>query len=76
MAFMRASNAIYSRGDDTYVFVRGGDPDGAPQPRKVKLGITTDSQVQIEHGVTEGEHVLLLEAGQGADLLTRDDVSS
>ncbi|HHF09432.1 MAG TPA: hypothetical protein ENL28_02350 [Candidatus Atribacteria bacterium] len=44
--------------------------DGKPQPRKVKIGLQNESQVEIVEGLQEGEEVLLgtpemLDSGTG-----------
>ena len=58
--------AIYSVGDEHYVFVRS---PLRPKPVKVKLGESNESSVQVVEGLTAGQEVLLLQAGQGRDLL-------
>jgi multidrug efflux pump subunit AcrA (membrane-fusion protein) len=58
--------AIYSAGEDHYVFVR--DEPG-PQPRKVKLGQSNETIVEVLEGLTAGQEVLMLGAGQGRELL-------
>jgi HlyD family secretion protein len=60
--------SLYSSGNDTYVFVRS-DPD--PLPVKVAVGATNETQVQILSGLQSGQPVLILQSGQGRELLTR-----
>jgi hypothetical protein len=71
----RASNALavplqslYSAGNDSYVFVPDAShPRGAPV--KVKLGMINDTHAQIVSGLSQGQNVRILEAGEGRDLL-------
>jgi HlyD family secretion protein len=64
--------AIYSAGDDNYVFTHG-DRD-VPTPRKVTIGVANDTHVQINDGLQAGEQVVLLQAGQGRELLEKAGV--
>jgi len=57
---------IYSVGTDNYVFVRH---QGQPQPRKVTVGTSNQTHVQIVSGLSSGEDVLLLQMSQGRQLL-------
>lgn len=57
---------IYSVGTENYVFVRHQD---RPQPRKVVVGTSNQTHVQIVSGLSAGEDVLLLQMGQGRQLL-------
>ena len=60
--------AVYAAGDDSYVFVRDGD---AVRPTKVKLGAVNETHAQVLGGVAQGDACLILEAGQGRELLER-----
>jgi HlyD family secretion protein len=60
--------ALYSVGSDAYVFV---NKDGKPVPTKVKVQDTNDTHAAIESGLTAGQDVLVLQAGQGRDLLEK-----
>jgi RND family efflux transporter MFP subunit len=60
--------AIYSAGREAYVFVRRG---GDATPMKVTLGRTNETHAEIAKGLQEGEEVLLLQAGQGRELLEK-----
>jgi multidrug efflux pump subunit AcrA (membrane-fusion protein) len=60
--------AVYSAGRDTYVFVRRG-PDAVPT--KVVLGKTNDTHAEVASGLEAGQEVLLLQAGQGRELLEK-----
>ena len=61
--------ALYSAGPDSYVFMR----DGAEghRPVKVKIGAVNDTHAQVVQGLKAGDQVLLLQAGQGRDLLEK-----
>jgi len=61
-------SCIYVAGSDAYVFVREGQN---LKERKVKLGATTEREVQILEGLAENEDVLQLQAGQGRELLMK-----
>jgi HlyD family secretion protein len=58
--------SIYSAGEDSYVFVRD-TPN--PKPVKVTLGESNETSVQILDGISPGAEVLMLEAGEGRELL-------
>ena len=64
-------SAIYMAGSDAYVFVRDG---GGIRERKVKIGANNDTHVEITEGLNESEEVLLLQAGQGRELLVKAGV--
>jgi multidrug efflux pump subunit AcrA (membrane-fusion protein) len=63
--------AIYSAGPDTYVFVRD---DQKVRPVKVKIGQSNDTHGVIKEGLEAGAEVLLLQAGQGRDLLEQNGI--
>ncbi len=63
--------AVYSVGRDSYVFVRSGD---TVKERKVELGTSNESHVQVVDGIRDGEQVLLLQPGQGRALLEKAGV--
>ena len=60
--------ALYSEKSASYVFVRNGE-DVKPVP--VKIGSVNETQAQIAEGINVGDQVLLLEAGQGRELLEK-----
>ncbi|MGA2501382.1 MAG: hypothetical protein ABSH20_26885, partial [Tepidisphaeraceae bacterium] len=60
--------AVYSVASDSYVFVRTGD---TVKERKVSLGVSNESHVQVLSGIQQGEQVLLLQPGQGRTLLEK-----
>ncbi|MGB7157248.1 MAG: HlyD family efflux transporter periplasmic adaptor subunit, partial [Tepidisphaeraceae bacterium] len=60
--------AIYSAGTDSYVFMREGDRH---KPVKVQIGAVNDTHAEIKQGVGAGQNVLLLQAGQGRELLEK-----
>jgi len=61
-------STVYAAGRDSYVFVRSGDE---VRPVKVALGEVNETHAQIIDGVTSGQQVLILEAGQGRALLDK-----
>src|SRR6185503_18059719 len=60
--------AIYSVGNDSYVFARDGQ---TVKERKVVLGTANETHVQVVSGLNENEQVLLLQPGQGRMLLEK-----
>lgn len=58
--------SIYSAGQDSYIFTRDGK---GTRPVKVTLGAVNETHAQILAGVSEGHDVLVLQAGQGRELL-------
>ncbi len=60
--------AIYTVGNDSYVFVRDGQ---SVKERKVALGTANETHVQVVSGLNEAEQVLLLQPGQGRMLLEK-----
>jgi len=61
--------ALYSAGPDSYVFQRDGN--GGHRPVKVRIGSVNDTHAQILDGAKQGDQVLLLQAGQGRELLEK-----
>src|SRR5437764_10134978 len=61
--------SIYAAGTDNYVFLRTND--GEPKPLKVDIGQVNDTHAQVAKGLSRGDQVLILEAGQGRDLLEK-----
>jgi len=59
---------VYAAGDDNYVFVQSGD---GPKPVKVSIGGVNDTHAQIKQGLSVGDRVLILQAGQGRELLEK-----
>lgn len=60
--------ALYAVGRDNYVFVKSGD---TVKERKVVLGVTNETHVQVTDGLEDGDEVLLLTPGQGRALLEK-----
>lgn len=56
-ALLLPVEAVEERGGEYLVFVKG--EDGKPQPKKVKVGLRNESQVEIVEGLQEGDQVLL-----------------
>jgi HlyD family secretion protein len=63
-------SAIYSAGADNFVFVRPAE-SGSPVPRKVEVGVANETHVRVVNGLKSGEQVVLLQAGQGRDMLEK-----
>jgi HlyD family secretion protein len=63
--------AIYSAGPDTYVFQREGEK---VRPMKVKVGQSNETHAQIRDGLEAGAEVLILQAGQGRELLEQNGI--
>jgi HlyD family secretion protein len=60
--------ALYSQGTDNFVFVHKADQAEA---RRVSIGQANETHARVTQGLTGGEEVLLLQPGQGRDLLER-----
>jgi HlyD family secretion protein len=60
--------SIYSAGEETFIFVRQA---GKVVPRKVEVGQNTATHAHIVSGARPGEDVLILQAGQGRELLAQ-----
>ncbi len=60
--------ALFSTGEDRYVFVKQGN---TVEPRKVRVGKSNETHAEIVEGVTAGMQVLLLQVGQGRELLEK-----
>jgi hypothetical protein len=58
--------AVYAAGSDSYVFVRDS---GEPRPTKVTIGQVNETHAQVIAGLSQGQQVLILGAGQGRELL-------
>jgi RND family efflux transporter MFP subunit len=67
-------NAIYAVGQDRYVFVK--DLPHGVRPAKVTLGQSNDTHVQVTDGLAAGQDVLLLQVGQGRDLLEKAGIKA
>ncbi len=61
-------SAIYAAGSDSYVFVR---EEHSVRPVKIAIGDVNDTDAQILDGLNSGQQVLLLQAGQGRELLEK-----
>jgi HlyD family secretion protein len=59
--------AVYAAGDEHYVFVKSGEVNVTPV--KVKLGEANETHVAVEGALPSQAQVILLQAGQGRDLL-------
>jgi len=61
-------SSIYSAGRKSFVFEPEGDKF---TPREVKLGPSNGTFVNVVEGIDQGARVLLLQAGEGAQLLDK-----
>lgn len=60
--------ALFSTGRERYVFVKQGNN---VEPRRVTVGRSNETYAEIVDGLTPGAQVLLLQVGQGRELLER-----
>ena len=60
--------AVYAAGRDSYVFARSA---GSVEPVKVAIGQVNETHAQITSGLSRGQQVLILQAGQGRELLEK-----
>ena len=60
--------AVYAAGTDSYVFVRNGRET---VPAKVVIGQVNETHAQVTSGLSRGQQVLILQAGQGRELLEK-----
>lgn len=67
-------STIYSSGSKSYVFIRPTG-EGSPVPRVVQLGMANETFVTVQEGVKPGEQVLVLQAGQGRELLQKAGIA-
>jgi HlyD family secretion protein len=65
--------SIYSQGRDSFVFARRGDD---VQPVKVHIGGASETHAHITDGLSAGQDVLVLAAGQGRQLLERAGIAA
>ncbi|HEX8523150.1 MAG TPA: HlyD family efflux transporter periplasmic adaptor subunit, partial [Tepidisphaeraceae bacterium] len=61
-------SSVYAAGRDSYVFVRDGNNT---RPVKVAIGEVNETHAQVVDGLTSGLQVLILQAGQGRELLDK-----
>lgn len=64
-------DAVYTVGGDRYAFVREGEKI---LPKKVLVGANNETHVQITDGLSAGQTVLRLQAGQGRELLEKSGI--
>lgn len=65
--------SIYSHGRDSYVFARRDDN---VEPVKVQIGAASETHATVPQGLTAGQDVLVLAAGQGRQLLERAGIDT
>ena len=66
--------SLYSVGRRRFVFVPTGsvaDATAQVEPREVSVGLMNETHAQVTEGIEPGQAVVLLEVGQGRDLLER-----
>ena len=61
--------ALYAAGKESYVFVRGANDE--LRPAKVTIGQANETHVQVLEGISAGQEVLILQSGQGRELLEK-----
>jgi len=66
--------AIYSQGNQAFVFVKS--TTGDPKPAEVKIGVSNETQVEVVQGIEPGAEVLLLQPGQGRTLLEKAGIKT
>jgi len=59
---------VYSAGPESYVFAR---TTADPRPVKVSLGANNETHIELTEGVDAGVQLLVLQSGQGRELLER-----
>lgn len=64
--------AIFSAGTDRYVFVKNGSD---VRPQKVTLGKSNETHAEVLEGLRAGDEVLMLQVGQGRELLERHGIA-
>jgi HlyD family secretion protein len=66
--------SIYSAGADSYVFVQQGE---RVEPRKVRVGRTNETHAELlGDAVKSGDQVLMLQVGQGQQLLEKAGIKA
>ncbi len=64
--------AIFSTGGDRYVFVKNGND---VTPRKIEMGTSNETHAKVDKGLAAGDQVLMLQVGQGRELLERAGIA-
>jgi HlyD family secretion protein len=67
--------AIYSDRANAFVFVRDDSESGGLKPLSVQIGETNETHARISTGLNPGDNVLILQAGQGRELLERAGIT-
>jgi HlyD family secretion protein len=67
--------AIYADRSNSYVFVRDSGGEEL-KPIAVKIGEANETHARIATGLNPGQNVLILQAGQGRELLERAGIST
>jgi HlyD family secretion protein len=66
-------SAVYAAGPDSYVFVRD---EHSVHPVKIAIGDVNETDAQILDGLNPGQQVMLLQAGQGRQLLANAGIKA
>ncbi len=66
--------ALYAQGADTFVFVKQPGVESVV-PRKVKVAQASETHARLGDGVAAGDMILILQAGQGRDLLEKAGIT-
>ncbi|HSI32563.1 MAG TPA: HlyD family efflux transporter periplasmic adaptor subunit [Tepidisphaeraceae bacterium] len=65
--------ALYSAGPHAFVFVKDA-AGGEAKAAEVKLGVSNETQAEVLSGIEPGAEVLLLQPGQGRQLLEKSGI--
>ena len=66
-------DAVYTVGEKRYAFIPEGE---SARPVVVEVGQNNETHVEITAGITEGQRVLRLQAGQGRELLEKAGIQT
>lgn len=69
------TSTIYTSGTKTYVFLKPTRADQTPQPREIQIGMANETHVHVSEGLSVGEEIVVLQAGQGRELLARAGIA-
>lgn len=69
------TSTIYTSGTRSYVFLRPTRANESPQPREIRIGQANETHVQVLDGLSVGDEIVVLQAGQGRELLARAGIA-
>lgn len=69
------TSTIYTSGTKTYVFLKPTRAEQTPQPREIQIGMANETHVHVKEGLSVGEEIVVLQAGQGRELLARAGIA-